>query len=270
MQANPKFLGVLGDGAAQIDWRWKWGLRLLSLGGMALGWELIGRFWPNLLFPAFSDTVAGLAHLLNQPVLWQALWISNQSLIAGYGLALWIGIPVGLALGHWQRADKAFNIYLSILLVTPISALIPLLISISGLGLTSHVLVVFSFAVPFIVANTRTGVKRIQPEIIDLARSYGATEFQIWFKVLLPAAWPSMLTGLRIALGRAITGMVLSEFFLNAEGLGKLLLEFEGRFEAASVYAVMLIVVAESLILLRLVRALEQRYGRAPNRVVVQ
>jgi ABC-type nitrate/sulfonate/bicarbonate transport system permease component len=248
---------------------WKWGLRILSLCLTAGVWEAVGRAQQNLLFPSFSGTVLALAKLLTQPEFWQALGVSNQALGLGYGLALLVGIPLGLALGRLNRVDKALNIYLSVLLVTPVAALIPLLISLSGLGLVSRVLVVFIFALPFILTNTRTGVKQVEPHLIEMAHSFGATEPQIWLKVLLPGAWPTILTGLRIGLGRAITGMVLAEFLLSAEGLGKLLLEYQGTFEAASVYAVMLAVVFESLVLLRLVKLAERRFGRATSGVVV-
>jgi len=256
-------------GAAPKEQVWKWGLRALSLCFTAGVWEVLGRARPNLLFPTFSETLLALVKLLTHLQLWQALMISNQALGLGYGLALLVGISMGLALGRLNQVDKALNIYLSVLLVTPVAALIPLLISLSGLGLTSRVLVVFVFTLPFILTNTRTGVKQVEPHLIEMARSFGATESQIWLKVLLPGAWPTILTGLRIGLGRAITGMVLAEFLLSAEGLGKLLLEYQGTFEAASVYAVMLTVVFESLVLLRLVKIAERRFKQTTVGVVV-
>jgi ABC-type nitrate/sulfonate/bicarbonate transport system permease component len=255
--------------AAPKEQVWKWGLRALSLCLTAGVWEVLGRVQHNLLFPSFSETLLTLGRMLTQPGLWQALWISNQALVLGFGLALFIGIPLGLALGRWRRVDKTLNPYLNVLLVTPLAALIPLLISLSGLGLASRLVVVFIFALPFIITNTRTGVKQVEPQLIELTRSFGATEPQIWFKVLLPGAWPTILTGLRIGLGRAITGMVLAEFLLSAEGLGRLLLEYQGTFEAASVYAIMLTVVFESLVLLRLVKLAERRFRHATNGVVV-
>lgn len=269
MQVEAKPLDAQPTRLSQTDWRWKWGLRLLSLGLTVIGWEIFARLRPNILFPNFSDSLFSMAGLFAQANLWQALWISNQALALGFGLALLVGVPTGFALGRWSFFDKSFNPYLAVLLVTPMAALIPLLIGLTGLGLTSRVLVVFIFAVPFIMTNARLGVRQLDPQLIEMTRSFGVTEVQLWWKVLIPASSPALLTGVRVGLGRAITAMVLADFLLSAEGLGKLLLEFQGTFQSASVYAVMFIVVLESLILLRLVKWVEQRWRRNANGVVV-
>lgn len=247
--------------ALPTDGLWKWGLRLGSLSCVAVGWEVFGRFQHSLLLPTFSQTIVALAGLLLQPVLWQALWVSNQTLVVGFAAALLGGIPLGLMLGRWKLADKSLSVYLNVLLVTPMAALVPLFIMISGLGLTSRILVVFVFAIPFIILNTRAGLRQIPPNLIEMAQSFGANEVQLWRKVLLPGVWPALLTGIRIGLGRAITGMVVAELLLSAEGLGKLLLQYQSDFEFASVYAVMLVVIAESVLLLRLVKSVEKRFG---------
>ncbi len=255
---------------ARSAWLWKWGLRLTSLALAAGLWEVLGRTQHNLLLPSFSGALAALLQLLSGPALWSALWVSNQALGVGFGAALFVGIPLGLASGRFTRLDKTLSLYISLLLMTPMAALIPLFIAITGLGLVSRALIVFIFALPFIIINTRTGVQQVHPSLIDIAYSFGAQEGQIWLKVLLPGAWPAMLTGVRVGLGRAITAMVLVDFLFSAEGLGRLLLEYQGAFESASVYAIMLIVIAEALLLLRVIRYAEQRFSRTPSGVVVK
>ncbi len=94
-----------------------------------------------------------------------------------------------------------------------------------------------------------------------MARAFCATERQIWWRVLLPAALPSVTTAVRLGLARAITGMVAVEITLIAVGVGRLLLEFRGNFDAASLYATVLIVMAEAVILMRLTAAIERRTG---------
>jgi len=236
----------------------KWGLRLASLAVFALSWELVARNINSLLMPTFLETVAALARLIVTPALWQALWISNQAMVLGFGLAVGVGIPLGLLMGRWRAVEPFVNPYLNILLVMPMSALIPIMIMATGLGLVSRVLVVFSFAVVTIVVNTRAGLRLVDAAWIEMARAFGANEAQLWMKILLRGALPAIFTGLRLGLSRAVTGMVTVELLLLALGLGRLILDFQGSFEAGSLYATVFVVIVEAVLLLRLFKALER------------
>lgn len=226
---------------------------LLGAGGLAafaVLWQLVAVRLNSLLLPTFTDTLVALARLLVTPRLWEALWTSNQALVLGYGLAVAVGVPLGLLMGRWRAAEGIINPYLSILLATPISAVMPLIVMATGLGLVSRTLIVFSFAVVVIVANARAGMRMVDPGWIDMARSYGAGELQLWRKVLLRGTLPATLTGLRLGLMRAVTGMLTVELLLVSLGLGQMILEFQGTFEAASLYATVMVVVTEALLLL--------------------
>jgi NitT/TauT family transport system permease protein len=143
------------------------------------------------------------------------------------------------------------------LLVTPMSALIPVVIITFGLDLLARALVVLSFAFVVIVINTRAGFRMLNPSWLEMVHSFGATELQIWRSVILPGALPAIMTGLRLGLARAFTGMVAVELLLVAVGVGRLVLDFQAAFEAGAVYATVLVLVAESVILLRVLRWLE-------------
>jgi NitT/TauT family transport system permease protein len=92
-----------------------------------------------------------------------------------------------------------------------------------------------------------------------MAQSFGASEAQIWRRIIVPGALPAIFAGLRIGLGRAITGMVMVEFLLVASGLGRLLLEFSGRMQSDLVFATVLAVIIEALVLLSTMQAIEKR-----------
>jgi NitT/TauT family transport system permease protein len=113
--------------------------------------------------------------------------------------------------------------------------------------------------VTVIAVNTRTGVRTLQAGWIEMARSFGATERQLWWTIVLPGALPAIVTGLRLGLGRAFTGMIAVELLLVAVGVGRLILEFQGAFESGAVYAVILFLVVEAVALLRLLRYVERR-----------
>ena len=170
-----------------------------------------------------------------------------------------MGIPLGLLMGRWPPADSFLDPYLSILLVTPMSALVPIIIMATGLGLTSRVLIVFLFAFIVVTVNARAGLRTVDPSWIEMARSFGATEAQLWRKVLVRGALPAILTGLRLGLARAITGMLIVELVLLALGIGQLILDFQGRFEWAELYAIVVVVITEATILLGAVRWVERR-----------
>jgi NitT/TauT family transport system permease protein len=238
---------------------WKWGLRLTSVITLLVVWEALGRGLPGLLMPTASETLVALVRLLGGPELWRAMWISNQALLVGYLAALLVGVPVGLAIGRWRQVERPLDLYLNLLLVTPVSALIPILIMALGLGLAARAAVVFVFAVAIVAVNTRAGLRDIDPNLIEMARSFGASETQLWRKVLLPGARPAVLAGARLGLARAISGMVAVELLLVSVGFGRLLLRYQGDFDAGAVYAVVLVVAAQAVLLTGWLRRWERR-----------
>jgi ABC-type nitrate/sulfonate/bicarbonate transport system permease component len=235
------------------------GLRVSSLVVFALGWELLACRLDSLLLPGFMETIAALARLLTTGLLWQAVWISNQAMVLGFSLAAFVGILLGLLMGRWHAAERYLDPYLNILLVTPKSALIPIVIMAAGIGLLSRVLVTFTYAIVVITVNVRAGLRMIDPAWIEMARSFGATEGQLWRKVFLRGVLPAILTGLRLGLARSVSGMITVELLLVALGFGRLILHYQGTFDAASLYATVLVVVAEAVALLWVCRWLERR-----------
>jgi NitT/TauT family transport system permease protein len=248
----------------------KWGLRLAGLIAFAAGWQLIAVRLDSLLLPSFTETAAALASMLAGPELWQALWISNQAMVLGFASATLLGVPLGLALGRWRTVERFADPYVSILLVLPKAALIPILIMAAGLGLFSRVLIVFLFAFVVIVVNTRAGLRMIEPAWIDMARSFGAREVQLWSKVLLRGAMPAVLTGLRLGLIRSVSGMVTAELLLLALGIGRLILNFQGAFRAADLYATIFVVIAEAVVLLQAFKWLEARLSGWSAQAVIE
>ncbi len=248
----------------------KLGLRLSSLVVLALGWELVAKRLDNLLLPTFTETVTALARLVTSRLLWEALWISNQAMILGFCLAAAIGVPLGLCIGRWRAAERYVDPYLSILLVTPKSALMPIVIMATGLGLISRVMVTFSYAVVAITVNVRAGMRMIDPSWLEMARSFGATEPQLWRKVLLRGALPAIVTGLRLGVARSVSGMITLELTFIALGLGRLLLGFEETLKSADLYATVFVVIAEAVVLLYVFDVLERRMAAWTGAVAAQ
>jgi ABC-type nitrate/sulfonate/bicarbonate transport system permease component len=234
------------------------GIRIASFICFALGWELLAQCLDSLLLPSFSQTVAALARLLATRELWDAVWISNQAMVLGFLLAATVGIVLGLLMGRWRAAERYVDTYLNLLIATPKSALIPIVIMATGLGLLSRVLVVFISAIVVITVNVRAALRGIDPAWIEMARSFGATEAQMWRKILLRGALPAILTGLRLGLARSISGMLMVELVMLALGFGRLILDFRATFEWPQLYATVLVIISEAVLLMQGVKWLER------------
>lgn len=234
-------------------------LRLLTLAIVAGIWQWYAVTVGGLLIPTFDGTVIAFVELFIDPSFWEAVWVSNQSMVVGFTFTILVGIPLGLLMGRYRPAEAFTDVYINILLVTPMAAIIPLIIMAIGFGLQARVLLVVLFAVPMVIVNCRAGVRQVDPTLIEMAQSFGANERSIWWRILLPGAMPAVMTGIRIGLSRSLTAMVVIELLLVAVGLGGLIINFRGQFNAEALYAVVVFVVLEALVLITIARWFERR-----------
>jgi ABC-type nitrate/sulfonate/bicarbonate transport system permease component len=259
----PRGGGPVGRPEARSAWRrvrssaWTW--RLLTLLVVAAIWQGYSTAAGSLLIPTLTDTIKATFDLLTGSEIYRAFLVSNQALAIGFVISVLLGIPIGLAGARFPLAERIMDPYINILVVTPMAALIPILLIALGLGLSSRVVLVVVFAIPMVVVNSRAGVRQVDPALIEMARSFGASEREIWRRILLPGALPAVMTGIRLALGRAITGMVIVELLMVSVGIGNLILRFRGFFESGPLYATVILVVFEALVLVNAVRWLERR-----------
>jgi NitT/TauT family transport system permease protein len=240
---------VLIDLRGGRDWR-RLTYPLIALALFGGAWEVLARQADSLLIPTFGETVEALLGLLVSPNLWRALAISNVALAIGFGLALLTGIPLGFAVGRYRPLEGLLNPYLTILLTVPIAGFIPLLLISLGIGLEARVAIVYMFAIVVLVVNCRAGVRQVDASLIEMARSFGASELRIWQRILIPASVPAVMAGVRVALSHAVTGMVVVELLLVAVGIGRLILELQSQFNAAGVYASVVVIVLEAVVLI--------------------
>jgi len=233
---------------------------LIVLAVAALLWEVGARLSDSPLIATFGGTVAGVWELtVVTGQIWGPLLQSNQSVAIGYAIAVVLAVPLGLLMGRAQLMDRVLDPYVVILLVVPMAPLLPIIVMMLGIGLSAAVLVVVAFALVYIVMNTRAGIRSIDPALIEMARSMGASERHIWTLILIPWALPAIATGLRIGLARSFAGMLLGELLLLARGVGLLIQQFRASFEAELVFATILILMLEALLLSGLMGLVESR-----------
>jgi NitT/TauT family transport system permease protein len=225
-------------------------------------WEIAGRHTSHAFLVPLSETFVRMWQLTLAGELIRQSLSSLSLFVVGFVLALVIGAPAGLLLARFPALRRALDLYIMIVYATPLVALIPFILSLMGFGFAPKVLVVFLFAVFPILYNTVEGARSIKPELIEVARSFRSSEWALWREVMVPYTLPFTMTGVRQGIGRALVGMIAAEFFLSSTGLGQLIMVASQNFDTGSLLAAILIIVALGVGLMRLGRALENRFAR--------
>ncbi len=241
-----------------------WLLGTLSMLAFLGLWEAVVRSGAvNPLFTSSpSRIVATAIEMFADPGFYVHLEVSAEEFFSGFLLAIVIGVPLGIAMGWYSRVDAVLQPFVSALYATPRIALLPLVIIWFGIGLASKVAIVFLGAIFPILVNTITGVRTIEADFIKVARSFGATDRQMFLTVVLPSSVPMLLTGLRLGLGHALVGIVVGEMYGATQGLGYLIAVAGARFQTDRVMVGIILIAGLGVALTELLRAVERRFER--------
>lgn len=237
-------------------------VRLAGLMLLLGAWQAVGNDTIGLLFPTFRRTLDAFLALIVSGDLPLALYITNQTLLAGVVLMLLIGVPLGIVTARIAIIDRIVTPYITFLVAIPVIALIPVIQALMGLSFAARVTVVVLFGIPYVIINTAVAVRRVDPVLTEMAVSYGASRWMVLRDVVLPAAVPGIMAGIRIALGQALIGMVVAELTIVGAGIGSLIADLQGRFRVAPVLAVAVTIVLEGVVLMTLLEWIERRLGR--------
>jgi ABC-type nitrate/sulfonate/bicarbonate transport system permease component len=222
-------------------------------------WELAGRGGNPLLTSHPSAVYRALVAQLSSGALPRAFVQSLQPLLIGYGLAVVVGIPIGLLLGRSWLAEKSLGFYFVGLDATPLVAFLPVFILWFGLHLMVKVVIVFLFSITPIVINTWIGVKGVPNTLVEVGKSFVGSEAFITRKIVLPYALPSIVAGLRLGIGRAIIAMAVAELFTALSGLGGLLLKRSEDYDTAGMFVPAFVFMAMGIVANYLLVAIERR-----------
>jgi NitT/TauT family transport system permease protein len=175
--------------------------------------------------------------MLYKGQLQEGFVIAAEDLLTGYILAIVVGMGVGLLMGRNRIIEQVLNPYINFMQATPLVAVVPLIVIWLGIGFSARVAVVFILALWSVIINTSTGVKTVPRVMIDVARVYHLSERRIMREIALPNAVPHIFAGLRIALGKALIGMIIAEMEISIVGLGGLLSDYGNSFKTAYLLA---------------------------------
>jgi NitT/TauT family transport system permease protein len=220
-----------------------------------------------LLFAPLSTTLAAFWELLSTGALSEHFLVSTQELLLGYAAAVVVGIAVGAAFAMVPILSRIFTPIVLGAYVTPLIAITPLIIVVAGLGLASKIIIVFLLAVFPIIINTESGLRSVDPDYIETAQAFRASRLQVLRMVVFPAAMVSVVTGLRLAIGRGIIGVVIGEFFGATHGLGFLIVQYSQSFRTARTLALVVLLAIIGVGANAALEAVERRLSpwRAPQ-----
>jgi NitT/TauT family transport system permease protein len=189
------------------------------------------------------QVIQSFAELYQSGELLRHCSFSFLEFVYGFLLAIVIGIPIGFVMATVRKINYYLDPWVSCLYATPLVALAPIIMVWFGLGIFPNSLVVFLGAVFPILLNTYTGIKAVRPNLIEVVKAFGGSPLQIFFKVMIPDATPAIITGIRLAVGRAVISVVVAELFGAEAGLGFMVYFYSQRFLPGPVFVGIVVLV---------------------------
>jgi NitT/TauT family transport system permease protein len=222
-------------------------------------WELVGQAKLSIIIPPFTSVVAAAITIAPTEKFAAAVSISLRSFAFGMALAIAIGIPVGILMARVQTIAQVLGVWVNVFVSAPISALVPVLMSVIGIGETTVVVTVVLFAVFVIILDTEVGIRQADRSLVEMALSFGARRDQLYTKVLLLSALPEILAGLRLGAIRGVKGVVIGQLLIAILGVGELFELYSKNFLMEEFWALVIIVFMFAFAVSEAIAFLERR-----------
>ena len=221
-------------------------------------WEIVGRYELVMLFPPLSEVLAAMGEVTTSHSFAEAIRITVTCYLAGLALAIVAGVALGFLMGLSKPADDALNMWVNAFLSAPLSALVPVIMILFGMGEPTVIATVFMFAVWIIALDTRAGVQHVSPSLMEMAHSFGASRLKR-LQMIAMAALPEILAGVRLGVIRGVKGVVIGQLLVSIIGIGALFALYSQNFLMAHFWALILILFALALTASALIARLEAR-----------
>jgi NitT/TauT family transport system permease protein len=228
-------------------------------------WEIAPRTgWADATYTSQPSRVitAGL-EIVRSGSFVRDVSVSLWEFAAGFALAIGIGVTLGLLLGRFPVLRHLLDPPIMAIYATPHLALMPIIVVWLGIGMQSKIAVAFVGGVIPILVNSMAGVRGVERSWVTAARSFCAREWDVFVKVILPAALPGVVMGIRLGLSRAVLGVVVAEMYQSQAGVGSQIMRFGSEFRTDYLLFYVLLVSAFGFTATRAVRALEQKLWTA-------
>ena len=234
-------------------------VRLISLVVVLALWEFYGRRVNPILFTYPLAIVRAFFGLVMSGELQSYMKDSLLVLLYASILALIVGVLLGVVIGRFSLVEWATDIYISALYSMPMVAMVPLIVLWFGFKVPAKVIIVFLFMVFPILINTYQGVKDVDRNLQEVARSFCSSEGQLWRHLIIPSAVPFIVVGIRLAIGRGLVGMIVAEFYTSVTGLGYMIVRYANAFETDKLFVPIVVVMVLGVGLMWLAKWVEGR-----------
>jgi NitT/TauT family transport system permease protein len=237
-------------------------LGVVSFTVILLAWEAAVRVgWLNPFFTSQPTAIAAaLAREARSGELARSTSVSLREFGAGFGAAIVVGLSLGVVAGWFRTVDYALDPFIWFIYSAPLIAFYPLFVLWLGLGTHTVIAISFLLSVTPITVNTATGIRNLSPTLLLAARSFGARPHDVLWKVALPASVPMIVAGLRLGVGRALTGVVIAELFVPSGGLGSSIAYNAGLLRTTNMLASLMVIVVLGVICTQGLSAIEARF----------
>jgi len=240
------------------------GIRLLVILGFVLFWEFAGRVLvdPAFLAPPTAVIQSLFGRIFADPAIVRAIWMTIIEVTIAYALAVIFGIAIGMLVGMTERGRKAFFPIIVMIWVIPNVTLLPLFMVVFGFGPVGKILYAFSGGIFPIMVNVIAGMRNVNQLYLRGATSMGASRMEVMRHVVFPNMVPSVFTGLRLGMIVTMLGVIASELFVSANGIGRYTRAFSEVYDPAPLFALIMTLAAISITLNEIVRTAERRFTR--------
>ena len=233
-------------------------IRIVSLTVVLTMWQVFGGMIDPVLFTTPLAIADAAVTMIRSGELWTYLWPSLVVLAIGLTLAAIFGVAIGLLLARFWVLDVALGVYITFLYSIPSVALVPLIVLWAGFETTAKVVILFLFAFFPMAINTYQGVRNVDPKLLEVGRAFRCSERQLWANIVLPAALPFIVTGLRLAVGRGLIGMVLADLYTAISGIGYLIVRTAATYQVNKMFVPIVTLGLLGVTLTALLRVLER------------
>jgi len=234
-------------------------IRLVSLAIFLSLWQIAAMNVDPVLFTSPLKVASAAVGMIASGELWNALWPSLVVLVIGLSLAIAFGTLLGLALARFRIMDVGLTVYITFLYSIPSVALVPLIVLWAGYETTAKVIILFLFGFFPMVINTYQGVKSVDVKLLEVGRAFRCSERQLWANIVLPGALPFIVTGIRLALGRGMIGMVLADLYTAISGIGYLIVRTASTFQVDKMFVPIVTLGLLGVTLTALLRVVEKK-----------
>ena len=244
-------------------------IQIVSLAVVLGIWQIVGVHTSPALFAPPTAVAVAAVNMIATGELWK--YLAPSLLVLGIGLTISVvlGVAVGVVLARYWVADVALGPYVTFLYSTPAVALVPLIVLWTGYQLNAKVIILVLFAFFPMAINTYQGVKNVDEKLLEVGKAFRCSERQLWLHIVLPAALPFIIAGLRLAVGRGLIGMVLADLYTAISGIGYLIVRSASTYQVDRMFVPIVTLGLLGILLTTIVTWVERRavpWTRASDR----